>query len=181
MWNGSSAAQQRAKRWQTRVNSVEAGWYVIRPLHVRRESLSAFGAVTITPGGSGRPGIDRRGRVFLNVCLIRGNREEAATIACSAMDIFSRGGVYVLRDDREVRAASSDVSVAVWRDAVERLCIVTAIPENVEVARRTAADVAKLTDLPFGHPTLGPDATDPAMLPLDLPRDLCLSCRERNK
>ena len=50
---------------------------------------------------------------------------------------------------------------------------------DVEEARRTAVRVAEFCHLPFGHPTLEPDAPDPQMLPLDLDPALWIRCPEQ--
>jgi len=159
--------------------TVEAGWYLIRPLHVRRERLSAFGAVTLTSGVSRRTDASGRmsnmpDRVSFKVCLIRGNRDEATSVAC-----FDPGsGVFVHANGREERRVKADLSPEERGGMMDRLWIVKSVQEDAEAARQVAAEIARFTGLPFGHPTLGPDSPDPAMQPLDLDPGLCIRCTD---
>ena len=147
----------------TDADSVETGWYLLRGIHVRRERLSDFGAITLkSVSGSAHVNGHRSRDVVFQVCLIRGTHDEALPVACC-----------------EPTKPNSDLDPTAWRSMMGRLLIITSIREEVETARRTAAEIARMTRLPYGHPTLGQDATDPNMQPLHLPDELCLSCAAR--
>lgn len=141
-------------------------------LYRNTEQLSEFGAVTLCAGGIGTPTSigearfsDRAER--LHVCLVRGAREDAARIACSMPEDAFRWMHSCSKSDGPATAAD-------LKRFADLFVQVTTVIDDVERARQEAAGLARLTELPFGHPTLGPDAKDPAMQKIDLPPKLCL-------
>ncbi len=134
------------------------------------EQLSEFGAITLHSSGRGNAiGHDRFAETayHLRVCLVRGSRDEAAKIACS----WPGDALHQLRAKSSF---GSQVNIEDVRRYHNSFLIVTTAVNDVEVSRSRATELAKLTGLPFGHPTLGPDAPDESMQPLELAPELCL-------